>query len=93
METEKIIKAEHEEEIRTIFRKLIASGVLDSDKAITKIMRDYPHFFREPTADEVKKISHSTMNEQIRSRSRSQQSNKPTYDIFANVLPTDKKPI
>jgi hypothetical protein len=87
METEKIIKAEHEEEIRTIFRKLIASGVLDSDKAITKIMRDYPHFFREPTADELKKISHSAMNDQMRARAL-QPMSRPTYDIFRR--PADK---
>jgi hypothetical protein len=88
MKNEKIIKAEHEEEIRTIFRKLIASGVLDSDKAITKIMRDFPHFFREPTADELKKISHSAMNAEI--RRRAQQSNRLSIGIFANVLPTHK---
>ncbi len=90
MNNEKIIKSEHEKEIRTIFRKLIASGALDSDKAITKIMRDYPHFFREPTADEVKKISHSAMNSEI--RRRAQQSNSLADGIFANVPPIDKKP-
>jgi hypothetical protein len=89
MKNEKIIKSEHEKEIRTIFRKLIASGALDSDKAITKIMRDYPHYFREPTADELKKISHSAMNDQMRARVL-QPTSRPTYDIFRGH--TDKKP-
>jgi hypothetical protein len=88
MKTEKIIKAENEKEIRTIFRKLIASGVLDSDKAIEKIMRDYPHFFRQPSEDELKKISHSAMNDQMRARAL-QPTSRPTYDIFR--APTDNK--
>ena len=87
MNNEKIIKSENEEEIVRIFRKLIASGTLDSDKAIEKIMRDYPHFFREPTADELKKISHSAMNDQI--RSRAQPTSRLADDIFR--APSDKK--
>jgi hypothetical protein len=88
MGTEKIIKSGHEKEIRTIFRKLIASGVLDSDKAITKIMRDFPHFFRQPSENEVKQTFNDVLNSEIRSRAR--QSNKLSIDIFSNVQPTDK---
>ncbi len=87
MNNETIIKPEYKEEVVRIFRKLIASGVLDSDKAITKIMRDYPNYFREPTADELKKISHSAMNDQIRARAR--QSNRLSIDIFRG--PADKQ--
>jgi hypothetical protein len=93
MNNEPIIKSEHAEEIRTIFRRLIASGVLDSDKAINKILRDYPHFFREPTADELKKISHSEMNDAMRARARAGlQSDKLADRIFNNIPPTDQKP-
>jgi hypothetical protein len=88
MNNEKIIKSEHEKEIRTIFRKLIASGVLDADKAITKIMRDFPHFFRVPTADELKKSSHEAMNDAIRSRAR--QSNRLSIDIFRGLADKQK---
>jgi hypothetical protein len=80
METEKIIKAEHEEEIRTIFRKLIASGSLDSDKAIEKIMRDYPHYFRVPDEDEVKRTFNDVLNSEIRARAR--QTNKFADSLF-----------
>ncbi len=91
METEKIIKAEHAEEIRTIFRKLIASGVLDSDKAINKIMRDFPHYFHQPTADDIVKISRTALNAEIRQRARAGvQSNRLADRIFNNVPPTDK---
>ena len=88
METETTIKAEHQQEVVLIFRKLIASGVLDSDKAIGKILRDYPQYFHQPTPDDIAKISRSEMNADI--RRRAQQSNKLCIDIFANVLPTDK---
>ena len=88
MNNETIIKPEHEKEVVHIFRKLIASGALDSDKAITKIMRDYPHYFHQPTPDDLAKISRSELNSAI--RERAQQSNKLSIDIFANVLPTDK---
>jgi hypothetical protein len=81
METEKIIKAEHEEEIRTIFRKLIASGTVDKDKALEIIMRDYPHFFRMPDEDEVKRTFNDVLNAEIRSRAR--QTNKFTDSFFA----------
>jgi hypothetical protein len=83
MKTENIIKPEYEKEIRTIFRKLIASGVLDSDKAIAKILRDFPHYFREPTSDELKKNSHAAMNSEIRQRARAGvQSNKLADGFF-----------
>jgi hypothetical protein len=87
MDNETIIKPEHEKEVVRIFRKIVASGVINKDAAITKILRDYPHFFREPTADELKKISHSAMNDEMRARAR--QSNRLSIDIFRR--PADKQ--
>ncbi len=88
MENEKIIKPEHSKEIRTIFRKLIASGVLDSDKAIEKIMRDYPHFFRLPDEDEVKQTFNDVLNSEIRRRAL-----QPTSRLAAGIFrrPSDKQ--
>ncbi len=82
MNNEKIIKPEHEKEIALIFRKLTMSGAIDGDKATEIIMRDYPHFFRQPTADELKKSFNATMNDELRSRARAQQSNRLSADIF-----------
>ncbi len=87
MENEKIIKPEYKEEVVRIFRKLTASGVLDSDKAITKIIRDYPQYFHQTTPDDIAKISRSEMNAEIRRRAR--QPNKLADDIFRE--PTDKQ--
>ena len=91
MDNETIIKPEHKADVVRIFRKLIASGALDSDKAISKILRDYPHFFHQPTPDDIEKISQSEMNADIRRRARAGvQSNKLPFDIFRR--PADKKP-
>jgi hypothetical protein len=91
MNDETIIKPEHEKEVVRIFRKLIASGVLDSDKAITKILRDYPHYFHQPTPDDIVKISRTELNDEIRQRARAGvQSNKLADRIFNSILPTDK---
>ncbi len=91
MDNEPIIKPEHQKEVVRIFRKLIASGALDSDKAINKILRDYPHFFRVPTDGEIVKISRSELNDEIRQRARAGvQSNKLADRIFNNIQPTDK---
>jgi hypothetical protein len=68
MNNEKIIKAENEKEIVRIFRRLTASGVINGDKAAEIIMRDYPHFFHQPTENDIVKISHSAMNDEIRRR-------------------------
>ncbi len=81
MKNEKIIKAEHEKEIALIFRKLTASGVVNGDKAAEIIMRDYPHFFRMPDEDEVKRTFNDVLNAEIRSRAR--QTNKFTDSFFA----------
>jgi hypothetical protein len=91
MENENIIKAENQKEVVQIFRKIVASGVINKDAAITKILRDYPHFFHQPTPDDIAKISRSELNDEIRRRAR--QPNKLTIDLFANVPPTDKKPV
>ncbi len=83
MENEKVIKSENKEEVVRIFRKLVASGVLDSDKAITKILRDFPNYFHQPTDDDIAKISRSEMNAAIRERAREGvQSNKLADRIF-----------
>jgi hypothetical protein len=87
MENEKIIKPEYKEEVVRIFRKLTASGVVNGDKAAEIIMRDYPHFFHQPTADEIKKSFHAAMNDEI--RSRAQQTNKLAAGIFRG--PADKQ--
>jgi hypothetical protein len=91
MENETIIKTEHQQEVVRVFRKLIASGVLDSDKAIAKITRDFPHYFIMPTPDDIAKISRSELNDEIRERAREGvQSNRIADRIFNNVLPTTK---
>jgi lysophospholipase L1-like esterase len=86
--SEKIIKAENKKEILRIFRKLTASGVVDGDKAAEIIMRDYPHFFRQPTKDEIKQTFNSAMNDAI--RARAQQTNRLADALFRG--PTDKQP-
>ncbi len=50
------------------FRKLTMSGAVSQDAAIERLIRNNPHFFRQPTADELKKISHSELNSEIRRR-------------------------
>jgi hypothetical protein len=90
MKNEKIIKSENEKEIVRIFRQLTASGVVNKDAAIEKIMRDYPQFFRQPSENEVKQTFNSVMNSEI--RSRAQQTNRLADGIFTNDLPTDKNP-
>jgi hypothetical protein len=88
MNDETTIKPEFKEEVVRIFRKLIASGVLDSDKAITKILRDFPNYFHQPTADDIAKISRDELNAEIRQRAL--QPNKRSIDIFRR--PTDENP-
>jgi hypothetical protein len=88
MNDETIIKPEHQQEVVRIFRKLIASGALDSDKAITKILRDFPNYFHQPTPDDIVKTSRAELNDEMRARAR--QSNKISIDIFRR--PTDQKP-
>ncbi len=70
------------------FRKLTMSGVVSQDVAIEKLIRNNPHYFHLPTADELKKSFHAAMNDEIRSRAR--QTNRLGDGIFANVLPNDK---
>ena len=79
------------EEFVRVFRKLTASGAVSQDAAIEKLIRENPHFFHQPTQDDIVKISHSAMNDEI--RSRAQQTNRLADGIFANVLPTDKNPL
>ncbi len=81
MNNETIIKPENKKEVVRIFRKLIASGALDSDKAINKILRDFPNYFHQPTPDDIAKVSRSELNSEIRSRAR--QTNKFTDSFFA----------
>jgi len=87
MDNETIIKAEHEKEVVRIFRKIVASGVINKDAAITKILRDFPHYFHQPTPNDIAKISRSELNSEI--RRRAQQTNRLADDIFR--APTDKQ--
>ncbi len=91
MDNETVIKAECKEKVVSIFRKLTMSGVLDSDKAIAKILRDYPHYFILPTPEDIANLSRSELNGEIRSRAREGvQTNRIADRIFNNVLPTIK---
>ena len=84
-----IFKTEKDkEEFVRAFKKLTMSGAVTKDAAIEKLIRNNPNYFHQPSADELKKISHSAMNDEMRARAR--QSNRLSIDIFANVLPTDK---
>ncbi len=80
MNDETIIKPEHQQEVVRIFRKLVASGVINRDAAIAKILRDFPQFFHQPTEDEIVKISRSELNDEI--RRRAQQTSKLADDFF-----------
>ena len=77
----------HKKEFVAAFRKLTASGAVTKDAAIEKLIRNNPNYFHQPTADELKKISHSAMNDEM--RARAQQSNKLSIDIFRK--PADKQ--
>ncbi len=84
-----IFKTEKDKkEFVAAFRRLTMSGAVDKDKAIEKLIRDNPNYFHQPSADELKKISHSAMNDEMRARAR--QSNRLSIDIFRGH--TDKKP-
>jgi hypothetical protein len=76
------------EEFVRLFRAKTMSGSISDDRAIEIIIRNNPHFFREPTADELKKIAHSTMNDEMRARAL-QPTSRPTFDIFRR--PADKQ--
>jgi hypothetical protein len=78
------------EEFVRIFRKITMSGDINDDRAIEKIIRNNPHFFRQPSADELKKSFHAVMNDEI--RARAQTTNRLADGIFANALPTNKNP-
>jgi hypothetical protein len=80
----------NKKEFARIFREKTMSGSISDERAIEIIMRDFPHFFRVPTPDDIAKISRSELNGEIRSRARAGvQSNKLADRIF-NILPTDK---
>jgi hypothetical protein len=82
-----IFKSEKDkEEFVRAFRKMTMSGAINKDVAIEKLIRNNPNYFHQPTEDELKKISHSAMNDEMRAR----QSNKISIDIFRR--PTDQKP-
>jgi hypothetical protein len=83
-----IFKTEKDKkEFVAAFRRLTMSGAVDKDKAIEKLIRDNPNYFHQPTADDIVKISHSAMNDEMRRRAR--QSNKLSVDIFRR--PADKQ--
>ena len=82
--------AKDRQEFVRALRKMTMSGAVSEDAAIEKLIRDNPHYIRRPTEDELKKSFHEAMNDAMRSRAL-QPTSRPTYDIFANVIPTDKK--
>jgi hypothetical protein len=56
---------------------------INDDRAIEIILRDYPHFFRHPTANEVKRTFNDALNNEIRLRARAGvQSNRIADRIF-----------
>jgi hypothetical protein len=91
MNTEKtmsIFRSEKDkEEFMRVFRKITMSGDINDDRAVEKIMRDYPQYFHQATPDDIAKISRSELNSDIRRRAR--QPNKLADDIFRG--PTDKQ--
>ena len=93
MKTEKttsIFRTEKDKkEFVRIFREKTMSGSISDDRAIEIIIRDNPHFFRVPSENEVKRTFNDAMNSELRARAL-QPTSRPTYDIFRNVLPTDK---
>ncbi len=84
-----IFKSEKDKkEFVAAFRKMTMSGAVSQDAAIAKLIRDNPHYFHQPSADELKKSFHAAMNDEMRARAR--QSNRLSIDIFAKILPTTK---
>jgi hypothetical protein len=81
MDNETIIKPEHQQEVVRIFRKIVASGAINKDAAIAKILRDFPHYFHQPSADDIVKMSRTELNDEIRQRAR--QTNKFADSFFA----------
>ena len=81
----------HREEFLRALKKMTMSGAVTKDQAIETLIRDYPHLFHPPPESDIVKISQPTMNDAIRARAR--QSKKLPIDFFANVPPTDKKPV
>jgi hypothetical protein len=87
-----IFKTEKDKkEFVAAFRKMTMSGAVTRDQAIEKLIRNNPNYFHQPPTDDIVKIAQPTMNDAIRERAR--QSNKISIDFFANVPPTDKKPL
>jgi len=58
----------HREKFVRALKKMTMSGVVSRDVAIEKLIRDNPNYFHQPTADELKKISHSALNGEMRAR-------------------------
>jgi hypothetical protein len=77
----------YKKEFVRAFRKMTMSGVVSRDVAIEKLIRENPNCFHQPTEDELKKISHSAMNDEMRARAG--QSNRLSIDIFRR--PADKQ--
>jgi hypothetical protein len=79
------IKPEHQQEVVRIFRKMTMSGAINKEAAITKILRDFPHYFHQPTEADIMKISRAELNGEI--RRRAQQTNLPTpsFEVRAAI--------
>jgi hypothetical protein len=87
-----IFKSEKDKkEFLRLFREKTMSGAVSEDVAIEKIMRDFPHFFHQPTEADIVNLSRSELNAEIRQRAGTGvQSNRLADRIFNNVLPTTK---
>jgi hypothetical protein len=81
----------HREEFVRAFKKLTMSGAVTKDQAVEKLIKSNPHYFHQPTPDDIAKISRSELNDEIRQRARAGlQSDKLADRIFNNILPPDK---
>jgi hypothetical protein len=79
-----IFKTEKDKkEFVRLFRKITMSGDINDDRAVEIIMRDNPHFFHQPTENEVKRTFNDVLNDEIRLRARAGvQSNRIADRIF-----------
>jgi hypothetical protein len=77
----------YKKEFVAAFRKMTMSGAINKDVAIEKLIRNNPNYFHQPSADELKKISRSEMNAEM--RARAQPTSRLSIDIFRR--PADKQ--
>ncbi len=70
MKTEKTMSIftdeKYKKEFVAAFRKMTMSGAINKDAVIEKLIKSNPHYFHQPTPDDIVKISHSEMNAAMR---------------------------